>query len=94
MVDSTDIMFDTVRFIEPAYRTLAIANTGQVPVQFEFIKKPGEERFCRPWLIMEPSSGFITQGQHLIYYILTLPTYSTCIVGLVDSGYLREWCEH
>jgi phosphatidylinositol-bisphosphatase len=69
MVDSTDIMFDTVRFIEPAYRTLAIANTGQVPVQFEFIKKPGEERFCRPWLIMEPSSGFITQGQHLIYYI-------------------------
>ena len=64
MVDTTDIMFDTVRFMEPAHRSLAIANTGQVPVQFEFIKKPGEDRFCRPWLLVEPSSGFIMQGEH------------------------------
>lgn len=38
MVDQTDIIFDTVSFIEPTSKTLAIANTGQVPVSFEFIK--------------------------------------------------------
>ena len=38
MVDQTDIIFDSVSFIEPTSKTLAIANTGQVPVSFEFIK--------------------------------------------------------
>ena len=30
MVDQTDIIFDEVRFMESFFRTLAIANTGQV----------------------------------------------------------------
>jgi phosphatidylinositol-bisphosphatase len=29
-VDKTEILFDTVRFLEPQSRTLTIANTGQV----------------------------------------------------------------
>jgi len=63
MVDQTDIIFDTVSFIEPTSKTLAIANTGQVPVSFEFIKKPGEASYARPWLVAEPSSGFIMPGE-------------------------------
>ena len=79
MVDKTDVIYDDVRFIEPVSRTLAIANTGQVklqkisppgftswpkvPVSFEFIKKPGESSYARPWLQAEPSSGFIMPGE-------------------------------
>jgi len=39
-----------------------VANTGQVPVQFEFIKKLNDKSFCKPWLSVEPSSGFIMPG--------------------------------
>ena len=63
MVDQTDIIFDEVRFMESFFRVLAIANTGQVPVQFEFIKKPGETSYARPWLVAEPDSGFIMPGE-------------------------------
>jgi phosphatidylinositol-bisphosphatase len=63
MVDKTDVIYDNVNFIEPASRALAIANTGQVPVSFEFIKKPGESSYARPWLQAEPSSGFIMPGE-------------------------------
>jgi len=61
-VDMTDIQFGTVKFIQPCQQTLAIANTGQVPVQFEFIQKPGQKSYCKPWLKAEPSSGFIMPG--------------------------------
>ena len=62
MVDTTEVNFGTVKFIQPCTQTLAIANTGQVPVQFEFIQKPGEESYCKPWLQAEPYSGFIMPG--------------------------------
>ncbi len=61
-VETTEINFDTVGFIEPVTRTLTVANTGQVPVQFEFIKKLNDKSFCKPWLSVEPSSGFIMPG--------------------------------
>lgn len=63
MVDQTEIIFDEVRFMESFFKSLAIANTGQVPVQFEFIKKPGEPSYAKPWLVAEPSSGFIMPGE-------------------------------
>jgi len=63
MVDNTDVIYENVRFIEPSSKNLAIANTGQVPVTFEFIKKPGESSYARPWLSAEPSSGFIMPGE-------------------------------
>jgi len=62
MVDTTDIIFDNIKFIESSQRSLTIANTGQVPVQFEFINKPGEGRYSRPWLSAEPYMGFIMPG--------------------------------
>merc|ERR1719309_620926 len=49
--------------MEASSRSLAIANTGQVPVQFEFIHKPSEESYCKPWLIAEPFKGFIMPGE-------------------------------
>jgi len=63
MVDNTDVIYENVKFIEPCTKSLAIANTGQVPVTFEFIKKPGEPSYARPWLSAEPSSGFIMPGE-------------------------------
>jgi len=63
MVDTTEVNFGKVKFIQSCSQTLAIANTGQVPVQFEFIHKPGEESYCKPWLQAEPYSGFIMPGE-------------------------------
>ena len=39
-------------------------DSAQVPVSFEFIKKPGESSYARPWLQAEPSSGFIMPGKN------------------------------
>ncbi|CAK9797954.1 Type II inositol 1,4,5-trisphosphate 5-phosphatase [Anthophora plagiata] len=63
MVDTTEIIFDTLKFLEPSSKELIIANTGQVPVQFEFIKKLGDTSYCKDWLDIEPFKGFIKPGE-------------------------------
>lgn len=63
MVDNTEVIFDTVRFLEAQSRILMIANTGQVPVQFEFIKKFDDSNYCKDWLHIEPYMGFILPGE-------------------------------
>ncbi|XP_071643159.1 inositol polyphosphate 5-phosphatase OCRL isoform X2 [Temnothorax longispinosus] len=63
MVDTTDIIFDILRFLEPSSKELIIANTGQVPVQFEFIKKLDDTSYCKDWLHIEPYTGFIKPGE-------------------------------
>ena len=88
MVDQTEIIFDEVRFMESFFKSLPISNTGQVlvhlprslpdvcvfqvPVQFEFIKKPGEPSYAKPWLVAEPSSGFIMPGGKYWEFLLRL----------------------
>ena len=62
-VDTTEITFDKVRFVEAQTQSLAVANTGQVPVQFEFIKKLNDKAICKPWLTVEPTSGFVMPGK-------------------------------
>lgn len=42
--------------------TLSLLNDGQVPCQFEFIQKPNEPTYCKPWLTANPPKGFIAQG--------------------------------
>uniref|UniRef100_A0A8C7Y6I0 phosphoinositide 5-phosphatase n=1 Tax=Oryzias sinensis TaxID=183150 RepID=A0A8C7Y6I0_9TELE len=37
-------------------------NDGQVPCQFEFIQKPNELTYCKPWLTANPPKGFIAKG--------------------------------
>ena len=69
MVDTTELIYDTVKFMENKWQSLSIANTGQVQAQFEFIQKPGETSYCKPWLTVEPFSGCIMPGQNMIYNI-------------------------
>jgi len=61
-VDTTEINFGEVQFYETCRQTLTCANTGYLPVQFEFITKPNDVTICKPWLSVEPSKGFIMQG--------------------------------
>jgi len=67
MVDNTEIIFNKVQFMEPQTKELTVANTGQVPVQFEFIKKLDESTYCKEWLRIEPFTSFINPGKLLEY---------------------------
>ncbi|CAG0918022.1 unnamed protein product [Notodromas monacha] len=62
-VDKLEIIYDVVKFLEPQSKTLTIANTGQVPVQFEFIKKLNDSYFCKPWLSINPYADFLKPGE-------------------------------
>ena len=61
-VDSNEIIYDTVRYLEPVTKELIIANNGQVPAQFAFIKKLNETSFCKEWLRIEPYQSLIAPG--------------------------------
>ena len=61
-VEPLEITFDPVKFMEAQTLNLVVANTGQVPAQFEFIKKLDDQAICKPWLQVEPSKGFVMPG--------------------------------
>ncbi|KAL0281009.1 UNVERIFIED_CONTAM: hypothetical protein PYX00_002139 [Menopon gallinae] len=63
MVDNNEIFYDTVRYMEPVSRELIIANTGQVPARFIFIKKLEDASYCKDWLHIEPYKCLIAPGQ-------------------------------
>ncbi|XP_041844152.1 type II inositol 1,4,5-trisphosphate 5-phosphatase isoform X2 [Melanotaenia boesemani] len=54
--------FKDVKFMQHQAETLSLMNDGQVPCQFEFIQKPNEPTYCKPWLTANPPKGFIPQG--------------------------------
>ncbi|PWA20699.1 hypothetical protein CCH79_00011510, partial [Gambusia affinis] len=54
--------FNDVKFMQNQAETLNLFNDGQVPCQFEFIQKPNESTYSKPWLTANPSKGFIAQG--------------------------------
>ncbi|KAJ8669739.1 hypothetical protein QAD02_000998 [Eretmocerus hayati] len=62
-VDTTEIIYETLKFNEPCAKELIIANTGQVPVEFEFIKKLDDTSYCKEWLTITPYTDFIMPGQ-------------------------------
>ncbi|CAH1405483.1 unnamed protein product [Nezara viridula] len=62
-VETTEITFDTVQFLVPQSKNLIIANTGQVPVKFEFIKKLDDPYYCKDWLNIEPYLGDVIPGE-------------------------------
>lgn len=64
-VDTNEIIFDTVRYLEPVSRDLIIANNGQVPAQFAFIKKLNDTSYCKDWLHIEPYQNLIAPGNCL-----------------------------
>ncbi|XP_031708967.1 type II inositol 1,4,5-trisphosphate 5-phosphatase isoform X1 [Anarrhichthys ocellatus] len=54
--------FKDVKYMQRRAETLSLLNDGQVPCQFEFIQKPNESTYCKPWLTADPPKGFIAQG--------------------------------
>ena len=66
------IKFKDVKFIEPQSRSVKVTNTGQVPVCYEFINKPKETNFCKPWLNIEPSTAVINVGKCMLQRGLSL----------------------
>lgn len=54
--------FKDVKYMQHQAETLSLLNDGQVPCQFEFIQKPNEPTYCKPWLTANPPKGFIAQG--------------------------------
>ena len=59
--------FKDVKFMQQQAETLSLLNDGQVPCQFEFIQKPNESTYCKPWLTANPAKGFIAQGElHIV----------------------------
>ncbi|CAJ1062706.1 type II inositol 1%2C4,5-trisphosphate 5-phosphatase isoform X1 [Xyrichtys novacula] len=57
-----ELHFKDVKFMQHQAETLSLFNDGQVPCQFEFIQKPNEHTYCKPWLTANPPKGFIAQG--------------------------------
>lgn len=62
-LDKLEVHFDKVYFIEPKLQTITIANTGQVPVQFEFKKKLNDSKYCKDWLTVKPCASFLKPGE-------------------------------
>nr|XP_006812142.1 PREDICTED: inositol polyphosphate 5-phosphatase OCRL-1-like [Saccoglossus kowalevskii] len=57
-----EFVFSNVMYKEEQQQSLSVTNSGQVPVQFEFINKLDENKYCKPWLEAEPSMCFIMPG--------------------------------
>lgn len=62
-VEPIEIHFNNVKYLEPQTRELCIANTGQVPVRFQFIKKLEESTYCKDWLNVEPHLKCMLPGE-------------------------------
>nr|XP_043889671.1 type II inositol 1,4,5-trisphosphate 5-phosphatase isoform X2 [Solea senegalensis] len=54
--------FKDVKFMQHQAETFSLLNDGQVPCQFEFIQKPNESTYSKPWLTANPPKGFIAEG--------------------------------
>uniref|UniRef100_A0A0A9XCU3 phosphoinositide 5-phosphatase n=3 Tax=Lygus hesperus TaxID=30085 RepID=A0A0A9XCU3_LYGHE len=62
-VDTTEIKYNPINFLESQTRSLTIANNGQVPVKFEFIKKLEDVSYCKDWLTIDPYTSDVHPGE-------------------------------
>ncbi|XP_053124607.1 type II inositol 1,4,5-trisphosphate 5-phosphatase isoform X3 [Hemicordylus capensis] len=53
-----EFLFKDVKYMQYQVESFIIHN-GPVPCQFEFINKPDEDTYCKPWLTANPSKGFL-----------------------------------
>nr|XP_017502406.2 type II inositol 1,4,5-trisphosphate 5-phosphatase isoform X1 [Manis javanica] len=53
-----EFCFQNVKYMQLQVESFTIHN-GQVPCQFEFINKPDETSYCKQWLNVNPSRGFL-----------------------------------
>ncbi|XP_073727930.1 type II inositol 1,4,5-trisphosphate 5-phosphatase isoform X2 [Misgurnus anguillicaudatus] len=61
-VSQTEFYFKDVKFMQHQAHTVTVYNEGQVPCQFEFIRKLDEPAYSKPWLTANPAKGFLAQG--------------------------------
>ncbi|KAG9510966.1 Very long-chain specific acyl-CoA dehydrogenase, mitochondrial, partial [Fragariocoptes setiger] len=61
-LDRLEFCFKNVLLSEPKIDIMTVANTGQVPVYFSFIKKLNDSTYCKSWLQVSPFSGLIMPG--------------------------------
>uniref|UniRef100_A0A5S6QFB6 Rho-GAP domain-containing protein n=1 Tax=Trichuris muris TaxID=70415 RepID=A0A5S6QFB6_TRIMR len=83
-LDCLEFTFRKVGFLEPQCQTLTITNTGRVPVHFEFSPKPGEQVFCKPWLLVTPGSHKIKVGEKCLVDVQVLVDKET--VWAINEG--------
>ncbi|KAI8596049.1 Endonuclease/exonuclease/phosphatase [Dissophora ornata] len=62
-ISSSNVIFDEVRYLEPKKTTITIKNTGGFPTQYRFKPKLQDERFCRPWIWVNPPVAMIMPGE-------------------------------
>lgn len=43
---------------------------GQVPCEFEFISRPNEITYCKPWMTVTPYKGVLMAGELLLVHPL------------------------
>ncbi|XP_064897495.1 type II inositol 1,4,5-trisphosphate 5-phosphatase isoform X2 [Columba livia] len=54
----TEFRFPDVKYMELRLEKFTIRN-GQVPCEFEFISKPNEITYCKPWMTVTPYKGVL-----------------------------------
>ena len=61
-LSNTELILSPVHFLQPQQAKFQIVNTGQILVQFSFINKLNDDTCCKPWLTVQPMSGYIIPG--------------------------------
>ncbi|XP_054855269.1 type II inositol 1,4,5-trisphosphate 5-phosphatase [Eublepharis macularius] len=84
-----EFLFKDVKYLQRRVETFTICN-GPVPCQFEFINKPDEDTYCKPWLIAKPSKGFLLPGSELMMELELLVNKSTATALNSGEGKLED----
>ncbi|XP_076445234.1 inositol polyphosphate 5-phosphatase OCRL-like isoform X2 [Babylonia areolata] len=83
-LDKTECHFKDVKFVEPQFETITIANVGQAYVEFEFIKKLDDASYSKPWLSVTPYKDVIKPGLSCDVQLEVYVDKNT--VGFLNSG--------
>ncbi|OAJ37826.1 hypothetical protein BDEG_21807 [Batrachochytrium dendrobatidis JEL423] len=75
--DSNQVQFGNVRFMVPTTRTIEVENKGQVIAQYRFISPASDDRICKPWCYVSPSTGTLIPGGKIYIDITILVDKST-----------------
>ncbi|KAL2912761.1 hypothetical protein HK105_207753 [Polyrhizophydium stewartii] len=81
--DANLIQFGDIRFMVPTTRTIEVENKGQVIAQYRFVS-PLEDRICKPWCYITPSTGALMPGEKLAINITILVDRTT--VTYLNAG--------
>ncbi|KAI1316951.1 hypothetical protein EDD11_009195 [Mortierella claussenii] len=62
-ISSSNVVYEEIRYLEPKKTSITIKNTGQFPAQYRFKPKLQDERFCKPWIWVNPPVAMIMPGE-------------------------------